>query len=139
MDKLIREKGYDEQEAEAEVTGQSIESIRKRDFMDQARKDGHTGDSFDAVLTQYHLALVGDLENQAEEATNGHMMAPGQVGKMHPAWFWFTPSDDVVRKYASEDLLRWFDQHGRLTRAELRRQILSGSRSMQVQRQDFLQ
>lgn len=107
--------------------------------MEQARQDGHTGDSFDAVLTQYHLSLVGDLETQAEDATNGHMLKPGRQGRIHPGWFWFTSSDDVVREHASEELLAWFDEHGRLTRAELRRQILSGTRSMQVQQRDFLQ
>ncbi len=135
----MRDKGYSRQEAEAEVTGRSLESIRKRDFMEQARLDGHTGDSFDAVLTQYHLSLVGDLETQAEDATNGHMLKAGQQGRIHPGWFWFTSSDDVVREHASEELLAWFDEHGRLTRSELRRQILSGARSMQVQQQDFLQ
>ena len=34
-------------------------------------------------------------------------------------------SDREVRKYASEELLSWFDQHGRITRDAVRRHALS--------------
>ncbi|AHY26830.1 MuF-like minor capsid protein [Mycobacterium phage ZoeJ] len=120
------EQGWEPAEAEAHVYGKSVESIRRRDFMAQARGDGHSGKSFDELVGDVHAELAAEQFWKAEAATNGYMLKRKYEGKVDPRTLW-TMNETTARKYMSEEMAAWFDQHGRLTRAGLRESVLSGN------------
>lgn len=135
------EQGWDPAEAEAEVTGKSVEFIRRRDFIAQSRAEGHTGAGFDELLTAVHDRAVIDAALEAEAATNGYMVKRAYELKVNPKQLW-SVNDATARKWMSDEMAEWFDQNGRLTRPILREMILSGSYNMgrfTSQGQDFLQ
>lgn len=119
------EQGWEPAEAESHVYGKSVESIRRRDFMSQARGDGHNGKSFDALVGDVHAEMAAEQFWKAEAATNGYMLKRKCEGKVDPRKLW-TMNEAAARKYMSEEMAAWFDQHGRLTRAALRESVLSG-------------
>lgn len=120
------ESGWDPQEAEAEVRSVSVEQIRRRDFMAQARSDGHEGKGFDDLVASVFRERVEQLYVEAENATRGRMVKRQFVGKFVPRRFWYV-NDATARRYMSEELAAWFDENGRLTRPALRQMILDGS------------
>jgi hypothetical protein len=132
------EGGTDPAEAEAEVTGKSVESIRRRDFMAQARSDGHTGASFEKLLGSAFDTRADEAYWLAEAATNGFMLKRQYEGKVDPRQLWYV-NETTARKYMSDEMAEWFDQNGRITRAILRDMVLSGSNIAQRHREDFLQ
>ncbi|QFG09202.1 MuF-like minor capsid protein [Mycobacterium phage Efra2] len=131
VDRMLEliEQGWEPAEAEAEAYGLSVEFIRRRDFMAQARADGHTGRSFDELLGWVFEEMVTEAYFKAEDATNGVMLKKryGTDGKnIDPRKLW-TLNETTARKYMSEEMAEWFDQHGRITRAGLKEAVLSGS------------
>lgn len=126
--KLIRDRAglYDETSAEQAVYGQILERIRRRDFMAQARADGHTGKGFDDLLDGVFQLRVDHLYLEAENATNGYMVKRPYVTKFNPRKLWYV-NDATARKYMSEEMANWFDENGRLTRPVMRQMILDGS------------
>lgn len=139
--RLIDNEGYDPVEAEATVTGKSVESIRRRDFIAQARADGHRGAGFDELLTSVHQRRVDELAIEAENATNGYMVKSKYQLTVSSKSLWQV-NDATARKWMSDEMAEWFDQNGRLTRSMLREMALSGRYSMgrfAAQGQDYLQ
>lgn len=136
--------GYDPVQAEAEVFGKSVESLRRRDFIAQARADGHQGAGFDELLTNVYNRAVQELYLQAEAATRGTIFNRATLnrygaGGPDPLKLW-TASEATARKWMSEEMAAWFDQNGRLTKAALRQAILDGSgRWRDAMTRDFLQ
>ncbi|AMU55749.1 hypothetical protein PP614_16610 [Mycobacteroides abscessus] len=142
---LIEDEGYDPAEAESKVTGVDIVKIWKRDFMAQARRDGHYGDSFEELLGSVHKQRVAELYLEAENATRGALFKRSSIKAdgtfpFDPILFWSMPAERV-RKHASPELAEWFDQNGRLTRTMMRNAILSGRgwKEHGGDREDFLQ
>ncbi|WNM68298.1 capsid maturation protease and ADP-ribosyltransferase [Mycobacterium phage Tierra] len=127
IDRMLEliEQGWDEVEAESEVYGGSVESIRKRNFMAQARADGHTGKSFEELLYWRFQEMVAEQYWAAEAATNGYMIKRPYVSKFDARKLW-SVNETTARKYMSEEMAGWFDQHGRVTRASLREAVLAG-------------
>ncbi|UTN93200.1 capsid maturation protease [Mycobacterium Phage Sunflower1121] len=127
IDRMLEliEQGWDEVEAESEVYGGSVESIRKRNFMTQARADGHTGKSFEELLYWRFQEMVAEQYWAAEAATNGYMIKRPYVSKFDARKLW-SVNETTARKYMSEEMAGWFDQHGRVTRASLREAVLAG-------------
>lgn len=120
------EQGYEPAEAEADVTGKSIESIRRRDFMASARAEGHSGTSFEQLLSSVYYRRVNELAIEAENATNGYMLKKKYEGKGNVKELW-TGSDKRARELMSEEMAAWFDENGgRLTRQIFKQMILSG-------------
>jgi hypothetical protein len=123
--------GVDPLEAESEVFGRSVESLRRRDFIAQARSEGHRGAGFDELLTNVYTSAIQELYIQAENATRGTifnratMNRYGGVGP-DPLRLW-TASESTARAWMSEEMAAWFDQNGRLTKSALRQSILDGS------------
>lgn len=134
------EDGWDPAEAEAQITGKSVENIRRRDFMSQARADGHDGDGFDELVTSVHRLKVDELAIEAENATNGRMVRRKYELTVAAKQLWFV-NDTTARKWMSEEMAAWFDENGRLTRSTLRKMVLSGEYNMArfAAREDYLQ
>jgi hypothetical protein len=139
--RLIDTEGWDPAEAEAHVTGRSVESIRRRNFIAAARADGHTGAGFDELVGSVHDRMVGELALDAEAATNGYMVKRQYHLTVNPKKLW-SVNDATARKWMSEEMAAWFDQNGRLTRPILREMALRGEYSIgkfTAQNQDYLQ
>lgn len=125
MSDLVDE-GWDEDEAEAEAFGTSVEAIRRRNFMTKMRSEGHHGDTFTAVLKQAYYALAEEQFLQAERDTNGYMIKTQYRDKIgDPSSIW-SMSERDARKYMSDELAEWFDQHGRITFMAYKRAVLDG-------------
>ncbi|ASR85021.1 MuF-like minor capsid protein [Mycobacterium phage PhelpsODU] len=124
----LMDQGYDEVEAEAEAFGLDYEFIVRRNFMRDARADGHTGKSFEELLYWVFQERVTEQYWAAEEATNGVMLKKKYgAGSRHidPRKLW-SVNETTARKWMSEEMAQWFDENGRVTKAELREAILNG-------------
>lgn len=128
MLELIDREGWHPDEAEAEAYGISVEKVRRQNFIRNARADGHVGRGFDELIGWKHQELAAEAYFEAEAATNGRMLKRKYegAGTADARQLW-TMSDAKVREVASEEMLAWFDQHGRLTRQALRAAVLDGT------------
>lgn len=132
---------YDKTSATSTVYGQIVERIYRRDFMVQARADGHAGKGFDDLLDSVFQRRVDEIYVEAENATRGHMIKPRYQLAFPPKRLWYV-NDDTARKYMSEEMAAWFDQNGRITKPVMRQMILDGSTSFDrytAMRADYLQ
>jgi hypothetical protein len=133
------EQGVDPVEAESDIFGVSIERLRRRDFIAQARADGHRGNGFDELVTSVFDQVIDELYTLADNSTNGYMLKSRYVGKVKARDLW-RMTEAQARKVMTEEMAAWFDVNGRITKRSLRESILSGS---QVWRnpgtEDFLQ
>ncbi|AXQ63189.1 head maturation protease [Mycobacterium phage Collard] len=119
------EAGEDPDVAEAEVLGEALDTVRRRNFMRAAQAEGHHGNTFTKVLKQKYYQLANEAYQAAEDATNGNMLKPKFEGKVDPASLW-SMSDRDARKYMSEEMAAWFDDNGRLTFMAYRQAVLDG-------------
>ncbi|QTF81618.1 MuF-like minor capsid protein [Mycobacterium phage Juliette] len=133
------EQGYDPIEAEAEVLGVDPEKLRRRDFIAQARAEGHKGKGFDELLSSVFTEKATEQYWQAEAATNGYMLKRKYEGKVDPTDIWHV-NERTARAWMSDELAAWFDENGRITKQLLRDAILSGRANWRNPLQeDFLQ
>lgn len=124
MGQLVDE-GWSEDEAEAEAFGETVDAVRRRNYMLRMQRDGHSGNTFTKVLKQKYYELANEAYWEAEAATNGVMIKRKFVGKVDPASLW-SMSDRDARKYMSDEMAEWFDQHGRITFMAYRQSVLDG-------------
>ncbi|AYD84589.1 minor capsid protein [Mycobacterium phage Paito] len=117
---------FSEESARRVVHNHILERIRRRDFMAQARADGHSGRGFDDLLDSVFARRVDELYIEAENATRGQMVKSKYQLTFDPKRLWYV-NDATARKYMSEELGNWFDENGRLTRPIMRQMILDGS------------
>jgi len=128
IDRVIAlvESGWDAAEAEAEVYGVTVESIRRRDFINQSRRDGHVGAGFDELLTSVFSDWAAAQYYKAEAETLG-VLKNQYVGKYSALDLWKV-NEATARKIMTEEMARWFDdQGGRVTRDIFRQSVLDGS------------
>ncbi|MFL0158493.1 VG15 protein [Mycobacteroides chelonae] len=134
--------GTDPAEAEAEVTGKSVESIRRRDFVRMARAEGLRGGNFEQLLSSAFHRQVSELAIEAENATNGYMLRARFDGKVNAKDLWYV-SDKKARELMSDEMAAWLDENGgRITRQILKQMVLSGRyglRRYTATGEDFLQ
>ncbi len=138
---LVATGDYDDDEARTAVRAQILERIYRRDFMAQARADGHRGKGFDDLLDSVFQRRADELYYEAEAATRGQMVKRQYATRFDPKRFWYC-NDTTARKYMSDELAEWFDQNGRLTRPIMRQMILDGSTnftSYTAMRADYLE
>ncbi len=124
------DQGYDPLEAESDVFGKSMDKLRRRDFIAQARADGHRGAGFDELLTSVYNERISELVIEAENATRGvlfNRQAMNRLGVMNlDARKLWTANEATARSLMSEELAAWFDANGRLTKSAMREMILDG-------------
>ncbi|MEN4419777.1 hypothetical protein VXD82_02005 [Mycobacteroides chelonae] len=134
--------GTDPAEAEAEVTGKSVESIRRRDFVRMARAEGLRGQNFEQLLSSAFHRQVSELAIEAENATKGYMLRARFDGKVNAKDLWYV-SDKKARELMSDEMAAWLDENGgRITRQIFKQMVLSGRyglRRYTATGEDFLQ
>ena len=118
--------GVNEVDAEAEVYGRGVEFILRRNFMAEARKEGHVGRGFDELVTKVFNEKASEQYWQAETDTKGYWLKRKYMGKIDPAELW-NVNEATARKWMSDEMAEWFDINGRITRQQLRESILSNN------------
>jgi hypothetical protein len=87
--------------------------------------DRKPGETLDAAVRRYHDEWLDLSYLQAEQNTSGHMLSPeGKAARIDPRSL-FTGPLTRARKYASEELLRWWADNPRLNRTQFRAQLLA--------------
>lgn len=123
------------------VENDLIQRFRRRDFIAEARADGHSGKGFDDLIGSVFERRVDELALEAENATNGQMTKPRFRKSYNPKQLWYT-TDRRAREVMSDEMAAWFDENGRLTRQVLRQMVLDGNtnwRAYNVMGEDYLQ
>ncbi|MEU5847447.1 phage minor capsid protein [Saccharopolyspora shandongensis] len=127
FEQLLAE-GWDEQDAEAEATGRSVEAIRRRDAITRLRGEGYSGRGFDELARASFRDQVYAAYIAAEAATNGYLLSnEAEAAGIEPLSL-FTGPAARARRWASDELLEWWDENGRLTFEEWVAELLGDSR-----------
>jgi hypothetical protein len=114
FEKLI-DAGWDEESAAAEAYGRSVEQQHRDRAIESLRARGYTGRGFDELARAAFRDFVYDRYLDAEDETRGHLLnAAGQAASVDPLSL-FTGTSSRARKYASDELKLWWDNHGRIT------------------------
>jgi hypothetical protein len=123
IDTLIA-RGWDYLDAYADVHGTDVDELRRQErtaVVDEQRRAGETRDQAARRLYDewVHLQWLA-----AETATNGYLLsAAGVAAGIDPRTLWGGTADRA-RRYASEELKRWWVEHPRRTLTEFRADLL---------------
>ncbi|TYK47164.1 phage minor capsid protein [Actinomadura decatromicini] len=119
--------GVPEEEAIEEVYGISIATQRRRRAIDDLRAEGFTGRGFEDLARASYKDHVHRQWLAAERATRGALLnRAGEARGIDPGRL-FSGPEATARKWASDELKAWWDQHGRMTFAEWKAQLLDDS------------
>ncbi|MBA9003744.1 phage minor capsid protein [Thermomonospora cellulosilytica] len=136
------DQGWPEEDAVAEVYGISVERQRRQRAIDDLRAQGYSGAGFEELARQAYRDYVHQQWLDAEAATRGHMVTrEGQARGIDPKSL-FTGPEARARRWASDDLKAWWDEHGRLTFEEFKAQLIDDFEAIRRRRDrsggDFL-
>lgn len=118
--------GEDPEESYARIYGVSEEKLRREQAIDVMRSNGYRGKGLtelcrDAFKEHAELSYLA-----AEDYCRGHMLnRAGQAAKVSYRSL-FTGPESRARKYASEDLLRYWQENGRMTLEDFTGSVLGG-------------
>lgn len=135
------DQGADPREAVADVFGISVEAQQRTELLMQLRSEGTPGKTLDEMIRHTYKRETARLYVAAEDATRGQMLnKAGTRAGIDPASFFSgtTRTEARIRRYASDELLEWFDQNGQPTLAEWRAQLLTGTSRSGIRTDDFL-
>lgn len=126
MEQLL-DAGVDEEEAIADVYGISVEKQRRDSAIANLREQGYAGKGFTELARASYRDYLYRQWLAAENATNGYLVknAPG-AADIDPRSLFHGP-EARARKWASDELLGWWDQHGRMTFDEWKAQLTGDS------------
>jgi SPP1 gp7 family putative phage head morphogenesis protein len=131
FDKLV-ERGMDPEAAFSEVYGVSQEQMARDRAIESLRANGYTGKNFEALARQAYKDHAERAYYDAEDLMHGHMLnKAAQKAGINPRSL-FTGPESRARKYASEDLLEYFERHGRLTLDDFIDGLLGGAKRSQA-------
>jgi hypothetical protein len=143
LDDLI-DRGWSYTEAYAEVYGVDARQLARQEG--GAAVHRRAGETIDQAVARAYDEWVHTEYLSAEEWTRGHMLtAEGQAAGIDPRELW-SGNLTRARRYASEELLRYWAEHRRLNKTEFRAHILGRAKDIraaevtrfQSQGQDFI-
>lgn len=114
MEKLLAA-GGDEEAVTEQVYGVTAEAQRRRSAISALRSEGYTGVNLTELARSAYRDYIYQLYLQAEIATNGHMLTKEGEGKNLSPLTLFSGPESRMTKYASPEMVDWFELHGRLT------------------------
>jgi hypothetical protein len=118
--------GEDPEAAYAAAYGVTEERVRRDEAITSLRSSGYRGKGLDDLCRAAFRDHVEVSFLAAEAATNGyHLNRAGEAAGIDPRSL-FTGPEARARKYASEDLLTYWQAHGRLTVDDFRAGVLGG-------------
>ncbi|MEU7891702.1 phage minor capsid protein [Nonomuraea sp. NPDC049152] len=121
---LIASGRYSYMEAYAEVHGLDPGELERQERRALLESDRRSGEDIDETVRRLYAGWLDQAYNRAEAATNGFMLnAEGRAAGINERSLFSGPASRA-RKYASEELLRWWADNPRLTLTEFRAQML---------------
>lgn len=131
--------GVDDETAIERAYGVAVPEQRRRNARAHLAGLGYQGRNLDEQVRAWHRDEAYRAYIDADEATNGYLLRSSSEGKIDPAKLWFA-SEATARKHASEELLAWWDQNGRVTARELEAQLLDPGELARIQssQRDYL-
>lgn len=140
-DRMLAE-GVDDEEAVLAAFGISIERQRRINAISYLRGLGYQGDGLDQLIRAWHQDEALQAWRRAEDDLRGQLLNPEAraAGRIDPRDLW-TMNESHALTHASEDLQGWWDEHGRVTAAELKAQLLDPTELARIMsgRRDYLQ
>uniref|UniRef100_UPI003F493F9D VG15 protein n=1 Tax=Nocardia suismassiliense TaxID=2077092 RepID=UPI003F493F9D len=133
--------GVDDETAIEQAYGVPVPEQRRRNARSTLSGWGYDGKGLDEQVRAWHRDEAHRAWLSAEDATNGYMLSKaGEKAGVDPRQLWSMP-EDRARKYASEELRGWWDEHGRMTPAELKAQLTDPVELVRIQSRgrDYLQ
>lgn len=125
VDRLAAE-GMDYEQAYAEVFDVDVERMRREDAIARLRAEGYQGRGFDELARSAYRLELDEQYVAAEAATNGYLLSrEGEARGLDPRDLW-RQNETYARRWASDELKEWWDDHGRLTFDEFRDGLLNG-------------
>lgn len=116
--------GWDWQDAYAEAHNVDADELERQARAAEVDAHRRTGETRDEAVRRMYDEYVQVAYVAAEDATAGHMLSKaGRAADVDPLSL-FSGTTARARKYASEDLLRWWADHGRMTYTEYKAQVL---------------
>lgn len=113
-------------EALARVQDVPIERVYRDEFLDLMQRENGGVTSYKKAVATLHSASIEKWERDMEAATNGYFYKREFSGEgLAPADLW-TMNQVTADKYMSDEARDWFDEHGRVTMADLRDMIDRG-------------
>jgi hypothetical protein len=120
------EAGEDPEAAYAAAYGITEERVRRDEAIASLRSAGYEGKGLDELTRAAFRDHVETTYRAAEDETRGVLVtAAGERAGVHPRDL-FTGPEARARKYATEELLSYWQTHGRLTVEDFRAGILGG-------------
>lgn len=121
---LIATGRYSYMEAYAEVHGLDPAELERQERRALLEADRRPGDDIDQTVRRLYAEWLDQMYERAERATNGFMLnAEARAAGINERSLFSGPASRA-RKYASEELLRWWADNPRLTLTEFRAQWL---------------
>ena len=130
--------GTDPYEAVEDVMGVPIDKQRRIDLRQQLNAEGVPGRTLEDQVRHRFKQETARSYVDAEDATRGHMLTrEGEARGLDPAKLFVGP-EARARRWASDELKEYWDQHGRLTLDDYRQQLLTGGLGSGRRVDDFL-
>lgn len=123
VDRLVA-RGWDYVEAYAEVYGEDVDELRRQERLAALDADRIGGETREQTVRRLYDEWVHLQYLRAEQDTRGHMLTPAAEAKGVDPVSLFSGPAHIARAQASEDLLRWWAEHGRKTFTEFRAEVL---------------
>lgn len=129
--------GYADEQAVEVAYGVPVERQRRDAAKESLRGDGYRGTWAQMTRAAYRDALEREYR-RAEDGTRGTLVSK-RAGDRIRTEHLFTRNEAFARKWASEELLAWWDQNGRLTYDAFVEQLVDGRGDLSGRGGDFLQ
>lgn len=116
--------GVAEGDAYAEAYGVSGAQLGRDQVIGQLRSAGFEGAGFDQLARQSYRDTVYRAFREAQDATNGYLLTPEAAAADVDAFELFSGPMSRAQKWASPELLDWWEENGRVTFEEHKAQLL---------------
>ena len=122
--------GEDAQAAYARIWGVDEERVRRDEAIGSLRSSGYSGKGFDELVRHAFRDHVDQAHADAEDVCRGALLTKEGLsleakGRLRPRDL-FTGPETRARKYASRELLDYWQSNGRLTVEDFRASVLGG-------------
>lgn len=126
-DRKAEAEGISYEQALAELQDLDLDQLRRREFTERAKREGLVSTRYSDLLDELHRRLAFDWLIIAEEQTNGQTLnRRSRDARLFEAGDLWRVNDTTARKHMSPEMAEWFDQNGRITKADLERMIEAG-------------
>jgi hypothetical protein len=126
-------KGHSYLEAYAEVHGMDVEELEAQDRRSVIAAERSPGETLDQAARRLYDQMIYVQMLEAEDAVVGLLNREGTRKGINPLTLFSGPYH-VARAYASEELLRWWTEHPRMTFTEFKAQALGRDSDMRLAR-----